>query len=477
MTSDPSPNVPEYSVSELSHALRRSVEDRFGHVRVRAELSGCKRAASGHFYFALKDADSVLDGVMWRGQAARLGFVPEDGLEVVCTGQLTTYAARSKYQIKVERMEPAGAGALMALLMARKEKLTAEGLFAAERKRPLPFLPQRIGVITSPTGAVIRDILHRLKDRFAVDVLLWPVRVQGDGAAEEVARAIAGMNALPAQFGAPPDLLIVARGGGSIEDLWAFNEEVVVRAAAASAIPLISAVGHETDTTLIDHAADQRAPTPTGAAEMAVPVRAELIAQTSDLARRMRLASDRSLREQRRHIDALARSLPKPRDRLGAASQRLDDLGDRLPRGLQAVAAERKTALMRLAGGLTPGRLQDRLAGTDERARALSARMAPALQRRLQTAGERLNASARLLKTLGYTETLARGYALVLHEDHRLLSRAAEVRDGERLTLRFADGDVVATAGNEATGSKIRRKTAGKPASQDRFTDEQGSLF
>ena len=263
-------NVPEFSVSELSHRLKRSVEESFAWVRVRGEISGFKRPASGHLYFALKDADAVLDAVCWKGQAARLGVKPEDGLEVICSGKLTTYPGRSKYQMIVERMELAGLGALMAMLEQRKKKLAAEGLFDAERKRALPYLPRVIGVVTSPTGAVIRDILHRLHDRFPTRVLLWPVLVQGEGAADQVARAIAGFNALPADGPVPrPDILIVARGGGSLEDLMAFNEESVVRAAAASRIPLISAVGHETDTTLIDFASDRRAPTPTAAAEMA----------------------------------------------------------------------------------------------------------------------------------------------------------------------------------------------------------------
>ncbi|MBV8972124.1 MAG: exodeoxyribonuclease VII large subunit, partial [Sphingomonadaceae bacterium] len=362
MSSAPT-NTPEYTVSELGAALKRTVEDAYGYVRVRGEISGFKRAASGHLYLCLKDAGAVIDGVMWKGGAAALRFRPEDGLEVVATGKLTTYPGRSKYQIVIERMEPAGAGALMALLEARKRALAAEGLFAAERKRPLPFLPEVIGVVTSPTGAVIRDILHRLADRFPRRVLVWPVAVQGEAAAGQVAAAVAGFNALPLlstrhprERGDPspelrldaarlvftdgrremgpgfrredgeesgddgagaraiprPDLLIVARGGGSIEDLWAFNEEAVVRAVAASAIPVITAVGHETDTTLVDFASDHRAPTPTAAAERAVPVLADLRATVGALGLRLDWAAARGVALRRERAEAMARRLPTP---------------------------------------------------------------------------------------------------------------------------------------------------------------------
>src|SRR5690606_2893871 len=293
-------NVPEFTVSEISLAVKRTLEGTFERVRVRGEISGFKRAASGHCYMTLKDADAVLDAVCWRGNAGRLGISPEDGMEVIATGRLTSYPGRSKYQIVIESLELAGEGALLKLLEDRRKKLAAEGLFDAARKRALPFLPAVIGVVTSPTGAVIRDILHRLADRFPRRVLVWPVLVQGEGAAAQVAAAIRGFNALPAGGRVPrPDLLIVARGGGSLEDLWAFNEEIVVRAAAESAIPLISAVGHETDTTLIDYAADRRAPTPTAAAEIAVPVRRELLVQAGELERRLLGAADRMVGERR----------------------------------------------------------------------------------------------------------------------------------------------------------------------------------
>src|ERR1700674_1173417 len=301
-------NLPEYTVSELSLALKRSIEGGFGQVRVRGEISGFKRVGSGHCYFALKDADAVLDAVCWRTTAIRLDLKPEDGMEVVCSGRLTTYPGRSKYQLVVDTIELAGIGALLRILEERRQRLAAEGLFAAERKKNLPFLPAVIGIVTSPTGAVIRDILHRLADRFPRHVLIWPVAVQGDGAAAQIAAAIDGFNRIAPGGPVPrPDLIIVARGGGSLEDLMAFNEEIVVRAAAASAIPLISAVGHETDTPLIDHASDRRAPTPTAAAEMAVPVRLDLIAELAGKAARLTGSVSRLFGERRLHLAGLAR--------------------------------------------------------------------------------------------------------------------------------------------------------------------------
>src|SRR5579885_3392869 len=323
-------NLPEYTVGELSAALKRRIEESFSYVRVRGEISGFKRHASGHCYLALKDTEAVLDAVCWRGTALRLQVKPEDGMEVVCTGRLTTFPGRSKYQLVIDTMELAGIGALLKLLEERKQRLAAEGLFAEARKKKLPYLPAIIGVVTSPSGAVIRDILHRLADRFPRRVLLWPVAVQGEGAAAQVAAAIEGFNRLPAGGPVPrPDLLIVARGGGSLEDLMPFNEEIVVRAAAASAIPLISAVGHETDTTLIDHAADRRAPTPTAAAEMAVPVRLDLVAELSGKGQRMAGAMLRLLDERRLRVVGLGRGLPDPRSLLDAAAQRLDDRAER----------------------------------------------------------------------------------------------------------------------------------------------------
>ncbi len=336
-------NLPEFTVSELSQALKRTVEDTYPYVRVRGEISGFKRAASGHLYLALKDESAVLDGVCWRGVAGRLGIKPEDGMEVVCTGKLTTYPGRSKYQIVIEAMELAGEGALLKLLEDRRKKLAAEGLFDEARKKPLPFLPDVIGVVTSPTGAVIRDILHRLQDRFPRHVLLWPVLVQGETAAAQVAAAIEGFNRIAPGGPVPrPDVLIVARGGGSLEDLWAFNEEIVVRAAANSDIPLISAVGHETDTTLIDFASDRRAPTPTAAAEMAVPVRADLQAMVLDNARRLVTGMQRLMDDRRVRLEGFARGLPDLDSLLGTWNQRLDTAAERLVNAARAVLRDRE---------------------------------------------------------------------------------------------------------------------------------------
>src|SRR5712675_194649 len=339
-------NLPEYTVSELSQALKRSVEENFSHVRVRGEISGYKRHSSGHCYFALKDAEAVLDAVCWRQTAIRLPIRPEDGMEVVCTGRLTTYPGRSKYQLVVDSIALAGIGALLKILEDRRQRLAAEGLFAAERKKKLPFLPKVIGIVTSPSGAVLRDILHRLADRFPRHVLVWPVAVQGEGAAAQIAAAIAGFNRLPEQGPVPrPDVLIVARGGGSLEDLWAFNEEIVVRAAAASTIPLISAVGHETDTTLIDFVSDRRAPTPSAAAEMAVPVRADLMAQTLDFGKRTMACMNRVLREANLAVSGLARGLGDPLRLIEERQQRLDVSGERLRLATQQMVNRRSAEL------------------------------------------------------------------------------------------------------------------------------------
>src|SRR5882672_1264146 len=349
-------NAPEFTVTELSSALKRTVEDNFGHVRVRGEITGFRGPhSSGHCYFALKDEGAKIEAVIWKFAHARMRFKPQEGLEVIATGKLTTYPGSSKYQIVIEAIEPAGVGALMALMEERKKKLAAEGLFDAARKQLLPWLPEVIGVVTSPTGAVIRDILHRLADRFPRHVLVWPVKVQGEGSAEQVAAAIRGFNALPEGGRIPrPDVLIVARGGGSLEDLWSFNEEIVVRAAAESMIPLISAVGHETDITLIDFAADKRAPTPTAAAEMAVPVRAELIARVDNCARRALGSWSRAQEHRRTELRAAARALPSADTLLAIPRQRLDACADRLPRALRANAQVHHTDFSRIAGRLTP---------------------------------------------------------------------------------------------------------------------------
>src|SRR6187455_770598 len=369
-------NAPEFTVFELSSALKRTVEDAYGHVRVRGEISGFRGPhSSGHCYFALKDESAKIEAVIWKGVHSRMRFKPQEGLEVIATGKLTTYPGSSKYQIVIESLEPAGIGALMALMEERKKKLAAEGLFDEARKQLLPWLPEVIGVVTSPTGAVIRDILHRLEDRFPRRVLVWPVKVQGDGSAEQVAAAIRGFNALPEGGRIPrPDLLIVARGGGSLEDLWSFNEEIVVRAAAKSMIPLISAVGHETDITLIDFAADKRAPTPTAAAEMAVPVRSELFVEVESLARRTMVCWQRGQESRRNELRAAARALPAANELLAIPRQRLDAAGGALPRGLRAnthahfrrfAASGARLTLRVLRGQVTHAR--DRLANGGDR--------------------------------------------------------------------------------------------------------------
>ena len=468
-------NVHEFTVSELSAELKRMVEGEFGHVRVRGEISGLKRAASGHVYLTLKDERAVLDGVVWRGSVGRLGCQPEDGLEVICTGRLTTYPARSRYQIVIERMEPAGLGALMALLEERRRKLAAEGLFDEAAKQALPFLPEVIGVVTSPTGAVIRDILHRLRDRFPRRVLLWPVLVQGEGAAEQVAAAIEGFNALAPDGPVPrPDLLIVARGGGSLEDLWAFNEEEVVRAAAASRIPLISAVGHETDTTLIDFAADHRAPTPTAAAEIAVPVRAELTAQVMDLERRGFAAESRLLAERRTQLAGLARGLRDPRSVIEGHMQRLDDLSEGLRRALMLGVERRRGAMNGVAARLRPGRLRDLQAEGRRKLDLAYQSLRRDWMLRRQRHQDRLEGLNRLLETLSYKNTLERGFAVVRAAGGPPITAAAETGPGLAVDIEFRDGHAPAVIGDGSGGGGEPRKPRRKPAPGGK---DQGSLF
>jgi exodeoxyribonuclease VII large subunit len=442
--------LPEYTVSEIAALLKRTIETNFAYVRVRGEISGFKRHSSGHCYFALKDEDAVLDSVAWRN--TRLSLKPEDGMEVVCTGRLTTYPGRSRYQLVVESMELAGIGALLKLLEDRRKRLAAEGLFDAARKRKLPYLPEVIGIVTSPTGAVIRDILHRLKDRFPRRVLLWPVAVQGEGAAQQVAAAIEGFNRLVPGGSPPrPDLLIVARGGGSLEDLMAFNEEIVVRAAAASAIPLISAVGHETDTTLIDHASDRRAPTPTAAAEMAVPVRLELAAEIEGKGLRLTRALTRLLSELRAHARAAARGLPDPQHALDTATQRLDDRSERLLLALNGLVRLAGQRLDGAARRVTPGILSLQI----ERARQRVGDMMPRL---VHAATRFVDARELRLATLdgrlanwhqAQEKVLEKGYVRVRGEKGTVLTDAAEVAPGGLLRLEFHDGIVTATASRE----------------------------
>lgn len=452
----PGDNAPALSVSQLSAAVKRTVEDGFARVRVRGELSGTKRAASGHFYAALKDDNALIDMVMWKGQAGRLAFRPEDGIEVIATGKLTTYPGRSKYQLVVDTLEVAGEGALMLLFEKLKARLGAEGLFDRDRKyERLPYLPRTIGVVTSPTGAVIRDILHRLADRCPTHVIVWPVLVQGDGAAAQVANAIRGFDAIEPGGPVPrPDLVIVARGGGSIEDLWAFNEEVVVRAIADCRIPTISAVGHETDVTLADYAADVRAPTPTAAAEMAVPVRAELLSQLAAWNGRIIGAANRHQALAGERLTALARHLPK-RDALYAPQrQRLDDAGDRLDRNQR-----------------------HRLAVISERLATSGAALRPALlARRWDRDRALLEGLGRLLDSLDPRALLSRGYAMVRDGGGAIVTTAAKAQDAGHLRLQFADGDVsVQVSGSDApppAAAKALRKAP--PAEPKRG---QGELF
>ena len=480
-------NVVELTVSELSNALKRSVEDQFGHVRLRGELSGVSRPASGHIYMALKDDKAVLDAVCWRGVAGRLSFAPEDGVEVIVTGKLTTYPARSKYQLVVDHMEPAGEGALMALLEKRKKQLAAEGLFAPERKKELPYLPRTIGIITSPTGAVIRDILHRLNDRFPRHVIVWPVIVQGKGAAEQVAAAIEGFNKMDGTGPCPrPDLLIVARGGGSIEDLWAFNEESVVRAAAASDIPLISSVGHETDTTLIDYASDHRAPTPTAAAERAVPVRAELQATVLDLDARLERLKGRMISDRRERLSALSRGLPSPGDMLGLSQQRLDDASARLPRALMSVSQKQSINLGRVVGKLSLPRLEQMLAQKSREPMDLSRRLSRTLMLKKNQLEQKLNASTRMLDSLSFERVLDRGYAVVMDASGSLVTEAQSLSVGDAVVTRFKDGEKamrVEDGGSKPikTATKVAKKVvkkAPKKVSKSGNKDtRQGDLF
>jgi exodeoxyribonuclease VII large subunit len=449
-------NAPALSVSQLSAALKRVVEDGFGRVRVRGELSGTKRAASGHLYASLKDDSALIDMVMWKGQAARLAFRPEDGVEVIATGRLTTFPGRSKYQLVADSLEVAGEGALMLLFERLKARLRAEGLFEG-RKEELPRLPRTIGVVTSPTGAVIRDILHRIADRFPVRVLVWPVLVQGEGAAAQVAGAVRGFDALPAAGGPVPrpDLVIVARGGGSIEDLWAFNEEVVVRAIAACTIPIISAVGHETDVTLADHAADVRAPTPTAAAELALPVRSELAATLDVLGARAVQAVRRQQARAGERLTALARLLPR-RDSLYAAQrQRLDDLGERLARAIGQRLGRARDRFEPRAAALRPALLLGRIAGERQ---ALAARV-------------------RLLASLDPRALLARGYAMVADAGGALVTSAAAARQAGRMRLSFADGDVDVVGAAARPASPMAPPAKASPAPRPARRPGQGELF
>lgn len=463
-------NLPVVRVGELAQALKRWIEQGFDVVRVRGEITGYKRAPSGHLYFSLKDADACMDAVCWRLAAARLTISVADGLDVIATGRLTTYPDRSKYQLVVDRLEFAGEGTLLKLLEERRRGLAAEGLFDAARKRPLPFLPEVIGVVTSPTGAVIRDILHRLGDRFPRRVLLWPVTVQGSDAAAQIAAAIDGFNRLAPGGRVPrPDVLIIARGGGSLEDLWAFSEEVVVRAAARGSIPLISAIGHETDTSLLDFAADVRAPTPTAAAEMAVPVRIELAQRLLGLRTRLAGGATRMTAERRGRLLAAERGLPKPQALLAIARQRLDDWNERLGRGLAVGIERRRQRLARIAARLTPA--TPRIAWAASRVATERRALDTALRSLLQQRRSRLQHATALLGSVSYQKVLQRGFAVVQDAEGGVITAAAALRPGQRVSLRFADGAAPAVIDGA-------RPAASRPSRPARSGDgRQGSLL
>ena len=458
-------NAPEFSVSELSGAIKRMIEGEFAHVRIKGEVGRVSRPRSGHIYLDLKDDRAVITGVIWKGVAQRLVTQPEEGLEVVATGRLTTFPGQSKYQIVIEDIKPAGVGALMAMLEKRKAQLQSEGLFDASRKKPIPYLPEIIGVVTSPSGAVIRDILHRLRDRFPRKVLVWPVAVQGEKCAPEVAAAIKGFNALTPGGALPrPDLLIVARGGGSLEDLWGFNEEAVARAAADSEIPLISAVGHETDTTLIDYVSDQRAPTPTAAAELAVPVRMELLAWLDQQDARLTQSLTSGVTRRGEKLRDLARALPRPSALTQTQRQKLDHLDDRLPNALRAGLQAREVQLSRRTGRLQTGSIRQRVTAENRRLSALAERLVPAYKRNLAKQADRLAALDRQRQAMGDVETLKRGYAVV-HGDQGLVTDKASAETSKSLEIEFHDGRV-------KLGSQAKKKASSKSEAPD-----QGSLF
>jgi exodeoxyribonuclease VII large subunit len=506
---EPRLNLPELTVSELSMALKRTIEDSYGYVRVRGELGKVSYHGNGHVYFDLKDDRACIAGVIWRSTALRIKFKLEAGLEVVITGRLTTYPGRSQYQIIVDALEPAGIGALMALLEERRQRLAAEGLFAEARKQLLPFLPTIIGVVTSPSGAVIRDILHRLADRFPRRVVLWPVKVQGEGSAAEIAAAIEGFNTLSVGGAAllppRPDLIIVARGGGSLEDLWSFNEEIVVRAAAASLIPLISGVGHETDVTLIDFAADRRAPTPTAAAEMAVPVRAELLLDVDSLSRRALACWRRNQESRRTELRSAIRALPKTDELLALPRQRLDHAALGLRRGLRTNAHVHHVDFSRVGGRLSAQLLRGnverrrerydslslrlragvaanaavhrtRIGQQNERVRAFGERIRRAVGQLIAVRTSRTERGGELLAAFSYRGVLARGFALVRDAEGQPLRSATAVSAGMALEIEFSDGRVGAHA---ETGATVTRPSSpsGKPRGRPTGGSGQGDLF
>ena len=503
-------NDPEFTVSEISGAIKRLIEGEFSHVRLKGEIGRVSFPRSGHVYLDLKDEKAVISAVIWKGVAARLQMQPEEGMEVVATGRVTTFGGQSKYQLVIEQLKPAGIGALMAMLEKRKAALAAEGLFQTSHKKQIPYLPEVIGVVTSPSGAVIRDILHRLRDRFPRKVLIWPVAVQGDRCAPEVSAAIAGFNSFSPGGSLPrPDLLIVARGGGSLEDLWGFNEEAVARAAFASEIPLISAVGHETDTTLIDYVADHRAPTPTAAAELAAPVRHELLATLESQEARMSRAISTILSTRGQRMWDVARALPRLETLLESPRQKLDHLADRLPAGLKLALQQHRVKLTQFSASLRPAALKNIIVVAKQQISVLSPRLKLALlrgidvrktafentQKRLDIRplerglvqnrkdldqlgrrlsdiglrhisqlGEQLSALDRLRETLGYKATLKRGYTVV-RADQKIVTSKDQAAKSDSLEIEFKDGRM-----------KLRGGGGAKPV-RAKGSPDQGSLF
>jgi exodeoxyribonuclease VII large subunit len=473
-------NARPYSVSELAFALKRTLEDAYGFVRLRGELSKVTHHSNGHVYLTLKDERAAIDGVVWKGQVRALSIRPEQGLEVVVTGKITAYPAGSRYQIVIETMEAAGMGALLAQLERVKAKLAAEGLFAPERKRPLPSMPSVVGVITSPTGAVIRDILHRIRDRWPCRVVVWPVVVQGDQAAAQVAAAIRGFCALdPAGPVGRPEVLIVARGGGSVEDLWPFNDEALARTVAECAIPLISAVGHETDTTLIDFVSDRRAPTPSAAAEIATPVLAELRAAIGDLGARMHRCGGRVVEDRRARVAHAERALRRVPDLVELAAQRFNIVSGRLEAALARNAAAHERDLVRVSARLMPALLQRPQAVQKQRLDALAVRLEPAARRRLERAGERISALSSLFAAVDPERPLQRGFARVTRADGSIVRAGGALASGEEVAIKFGDQVTRNAVVDGRTPDPLAVHTASKPArpKPKAATSSQGDLF
>lgn len=471
-------NVLELSVSEISGKLKRLVEDTFGRVRVRGEITGYRGPhSSGHMYFALKDERSRIEAVVWKGVAGRLKHRPEEGMEVIAAGKLTTYPGSSKYQIVIDSIEPAGAGALMALQEERKKKLDAEGLFAAERKQLLPYMPKVIGVITSPTGAVIRDVLHRISDRFPLHVLVWPVRVQGETTGAEVSAALDGFNAMGADGPTPkPDLIIVARGGGSVEDLWGFNDEALVRAVANSDIPVISAVGHETDWTLVDLAADVRAPTPTGAAEMAVPVQSDLDAHVATLKARLVAGLSRHLDGARSELKAAIRGLPTQDNLFANFRRSLDEVTVRLANGLSAAVQTKRVDMANLIGRLNPNLLRPVANHKRQELEYAFNRLQQAFIKSSEQNAMRVAQADRLLNSYSYTKTLERGFVVVRDEANKVITHAKDMIDGGAHELEFADGKRTIRSG-ESAGAAQKPKSEQIDKKAKTQSSDQGDLF